>query len=266
MHTSYHVHSHWSDGTSDIPALLNAARECRLDEIGVSDHYVMLPRGAICSWSMPLEKLGEYLADLRAAADGFGEGPIVRCGVEADYFPEQVTAVRDALAPHAFDYVIGSVHYVDGFPIDESETYWAALSVEERDDVCRGYWDRITGLARSGLYDFVGHIDLTKKFGHRPAADLAREIGAALDAVAAAGMAVEINTAGWHALAREAYPEPAILRACRARGIPTLINADAHAPALLTRDFDRAVALAREAGYTEVVRYEGRKQVRHPLP
>jgi histidinol-phosphatase (PHP family) len=266
MHTSYHVHSRWSDGTSDIPALLDAAREFRLDEIGISDHYVMMPHGEICSWSMPLEKLGEYLADLRAAADGSGEGPVVRYGVEADYFPEQVEAVRDALAPHSFDYVIGCVHYVDGFPIDRSEADWAALSPEERDDVCRGYWDRIAGLARSGLYDFVGHIDLTKKFGHRPTADLSRETAKALDAVAAAGMAVEINTAGWHALAREAYPEPAILRACRKRGIPTLINADAHAPAYLTRDFDRAVALAREAGYTEVVRYEARRQIVHPLP
>jgi histidinol-phosphatase (PHP family) len=79
-------------------------------------------------------------------------------------------------------------------------------------------------------------------------------------------MAVEINTAGWHTVAREAYPEPALLRACRARDIPILINADAHAPAFLTRDFDRAVALARDAGYTLGVRFAGRQQIPHPLP
>jgi histidinol phosphatase-like PHP family hydrolase len=42
-------------------------------------------------------------------------------------------------------------------------------------------------------------------------------------------MAVEVNTDGWHTVSREAYPEPALLRACRERGIPTRINADAHA-------------------------------------
>lgn len=53
---------------------------------------------------------------------------------------------------------------------------------------------------------------------------------------------------------------------CRERGIPTLINADAHAPAFLTRDFDRAVALASSAGYTEVVRFAHRQRRAHPLP
>jgi histidinol-phosphatase (PHP family) len=79
-------------------------------------------------------------------------------------------------------------------------------------------------------------------------------------------MAVEVNTAGWHTASREAYPEPALLRACRERGIPTLINADAHAPAFLTRDFDRAVELARSAGYTEVARFARRQRRAHPLP
>jgi histidinol-phosphatase (PHP family) len=266
VHTSYHVHSRWSDGTSDIPALLAAAREAGIDEIGISDHYTLAPDGAVVSWSMPLDRLGEYLAEIREAAAALGERPVVRYGVEADYFPGQEEALREVLAAHPLDYVIGSVHYVDGFPVDETHPLWAALSDTEREQVFRGYWDRIAGLARSGLYDFVGHLDLTKKFGFRPTTDLSREIGAALDAIAASGMAVEINTAGWHTLAREAYPEPALLHACRARDIPILINADAHAPQFLTRDFDRAVALARDAGYTHVVRFADRRQTPHPLP
>lgn len=265
MYTSYHVHSRWSDGNSDIPTLLAAARRIGLDEIGISDHYTLAPGGMTVSWSMPTDRLGEYLAEICAAAAELGEPPVVRYGVEADYFPEQEAALREALAPHHLDYVIGSVHFVDGFPVDESAAFWETLSPGERDEVCRGYWARIAGLARSGLADIVGHIDLTKKFGYRPAADLSAEIGAALDAIAASGMAVEINTAGWHTVAREAYPEPGILRACRKRGIPILINADAHAPAFLTRDFDRAVALARDVGYTHVVRFAARTWRHHPL-
>jgi histidinol-phosphatase (PHP family) len=266
VYTSYHVHSRWSDGTSDIRALLVAAREANLDEIGVSDHYSLSPPGLTVSWSMPLDRLGEYLAEIRREAAELGERPVVRYGVEADYFPGMEDALRAVLAAHPLDYVIGSVHYVDAFPVDEKHPLWAALSPDERETVFRGYWERIAGLARSGLYDFVGHLDLTKKFGFRPTTDVSREIDAALDAIAQSGMAVEINTAGWHTVAREAYPEPALLRACRARDIPILINADAHAPAFLTRDFDRAVALARDAGYTHVVRFAGRQQIPHPLP
>jgi histidinol-phosphatase (PHP family) len=265
MYTSYHVHSRWSDGKSNIPALLEAAREAGLDEVGISDHYTLAPGRATVSWSMPLDRLAEYVAEIQDAAAATREGPIVRCGVEADYFPEQEAALREVLAAHPFDYVIGSVHFVDGFPVDGSAARWEALAPAERETLFRGYWERIAGLARSRLADIVGHIDLTKKFGFRPVSDLSQEIGTALDAVAAAGMAVEVNTAGWHTASREAYPEPALLRACRERGIPTLINADAHVPAHLTRDFDRAIALARAAGYAEVVRFERRQRRAHAL-
>src|SRR5262249_54814549 len=105
-----------------------------------------------------------------------------------------------------------------------------------------------------------------KKFGHRPTADLDNEESAALDAIAAAGMAIEINTAGWNLPAREAYPSLRLLRAARQRRIPLLINSDAHRPEHLTWEFDRARALARDAGYTELSRYAGRRRFAVPLP
>ena len=94
----------------------------------------------------------------------------------------------------------------------------------------KGYWERIGQMAASGIYDFAAHLDLPKKFGFRPTIDLAQEAHTALDALAAAGMAIEINTAGWSLPAREAYPSLDLLRAARERDIPLLINADAHRP------------------------------------
>jgi histidinol-phosphatase (PHP family) len=211
---------------------------------------------------MPLDRLGDYVAELRAAAEA-SVGLILRVGIEADYFPETVAELRDRLAAHPFDYVIGSVHYVDGFPIDASPTDWEPLSPAERDDVWRGYWSRVAGLARSGVYDWLAHPDLPKKFGFRPTADLSADAEAALQAVAAAGMAVEINTAGWSLPAAEAYPALNLLRRARALDIPLLINADAHRPDHLTRDFEPARALARAAGYTHLVRYHSRRPTAH---
>lgn len=265
MWSSYHVHSRWSDGQSDIRALVVAAREIGLWELGISDHYVMAPSGPPVEWSMPLDSLAEYLAEVAAAEEDAGPSLVIRRGVEADYFPETVAALRDALAPHPLDYVIGSVHYVDGFPIDENAGHWEALSVADRDRVIRGYWTRIAEMARTGLYDFCAHLDLTKKFGFAAGSDTEPEVSTALDAIAASGMPVEVNTAGWRTVSREAYPAPALLAACHRRGIPTLINADAHGPQFLTRDFDRAATLLRAAGYDEVVTYERRRVARMPL-
>ena len=74
MQTSYHVHSRWSDGQSDIPALIAAAREVGLAEIGISDHYVFAPDGKAVSWSMPLDGLSAYIADIDASAAEAGPG------------------------------------------------------------------------------------------------------------------------------------------------------------------------------------------------
>lgn len=262
MLTSYHNHTDWSDAACTLEQQIEGARQAGLDELGISDHYVLHPGGRQVDWTMPLDRLEEYVAAVRSAK---AAGLVLRLGIEADYFPETVDSLRERLAGKPFDYVIGSVHYVDGFPIDENAKNWDALSLDERNETWRLYWRRVKALAESGVYDFVAHLDLPKKFGHRPTIDLTAESNAALDAIAASDMAIEINTAGWSLPAQEAYPDLDLLRAARARDVPLLINADAHSPKHLTRDFDRARALAREAGYAELVRYEQRRRVPNPF-
>jgi len=94
---------------------------------------------------------------------------------------------------------------------------------------------------------------------------LSREDNNALEAIAASGAAIEINTAGWHVPAGEAYPSLSLLRRAFAREIPVVISAYAHTPQHLLRDFEKAIALAREAGYSEVVRFERREMIPAPL-
>ncbi len=263
MLLSYHNHTRWSDGVDTLTAYIEMARRMGVDELGVSDHYTLSPYGAAPAWSMPPDALQAYVDDVRAAAEG-SQDPALRLGVEADFFPETVGELGVRLAAQPFDYVIGSVHFIDHFPIDEDARDWACLSAAERDEVWRQYWRRIRGLAESGVCDVVGHLDLPKKFGYRPTVDLTAAADAALAAIARAGIAIEINTAGWGKPAREAYPSPELLRAVHRRGIPVLISADAHATGRLTRHFAAARALVRAAGYTELVRYERRR--RFPVP
>jgi histidinol-phosphatase (PHP family) len=261
--TSYHNHTTWSDGETSLAEQIAGAKAAGLLELGMSDHYTVSPT-EIVEWSMPLERLGDYVQEL-SEAKASTTGLIVRIGVEADYFPETVRELDERLLQQPFDYVIGSVHYVNGFPLDETKELWDALSADEVNEVWRGYWDRIVGLANSGAYDFVGHIDLPKKFGVFPTESQFEYEEAALNAVAAAGMAIEINTAGWYKPANEAYPTLDILRRANNKNIPLLINADAHHPDHLTRDFDKARTLALDAGYSSVVRYESRRTTSHAI-
>ena len=106
------------------------------------------------------------------------------------------------------------------------------------------------GAAVAGQAHIVAHIDLPKKFGFYANCDLRKEIGEALDAIAAASNkpVVELNTAGWHKPCADGYPTLEILRECRRREIPVTISADAHQSEHLLRDFDKAAARLAEAG------------------
>ncbi len=264
MLVSYHNHTGWSDGNATLDEQILGARDAGLDELGISDHYVMIPDGPPCCWSMPLDRLPTYVAEILDARN-HTSNPRIRLGVEADFFPETVETLREELARHPFDYIIGSVHFVDSFPVDSEAEDWQPLTEEQVNEKWELYWTRIRQLAESRVYDFAAHLDLPKKFGFHPTADLSSLEADALDAIASADMAIEINTAGWHKPCEEAYPSIRLLWEARRRDIPLLINADAHVPAHLTRDYGRAWDLAREAGYTELVRYEARRRIPYAL-
>jgi histidinol-phosphatase (PHP family) len=243
--------------------MIRAAEAAGLDEYGVSDHFVLTPDGQPIDWSMPLDRLEEYVAGVQAAA---AQASItVRLGIEVDFFPETVAEVVARLSPYPFDYLIGSVHYVDRFPIDACADDWQMLSAAEVTEKHRLYWVRLAELARSGAFDFVGHLDLAKKFGSRPSVPVTAEIAAALQAVAGAGLAVELNTAGWDKPCAEAYPSLELLRRCREAGIPVLMNDDSHAPRTIGAHFERGARLLQQAGYQEVVRFANRERTAHPL-
>jgi histidinol-phosphatase (PHP family) len=257
MIATYHNHSTFSDGSASIDRLVETARALGVDELGVSDHFVAGPGGPRPRWAMPPERLAEYVRTVRAHQGG--SSLVVRLGIELDWFPGHAEAIAAAIAGIDFDYIIGSVHSVNGFRIDMSAEEWRPLTVEQRDERHRQYWRCVRSMAASGLYDIAAHLDLPKKFGFRATADLSDVIGEALDAIAAASMIVELNTAGWHKPAEECYPTPEILRQCRRRDIDVTLSADAHHPEHLLRDFARGAAVLAAAGYERVARFAGRE-------
>jgi histidinol-phosphatase (PHP family) len=244
--------------------MIESARGVALDELGISDHFALAPDGLQCSYALKHDQLRDYVSQIREAA-GSPEGPVIRLGLEVDYFPETIETVRHHLAPYPFDFLICSVHFVNGFPVDVDSKPWRELSADSRNGIWRGYWHNLRAAVQTKMFDFVAHFDLPKKFGLFPSVDLTGEALSVLDAMAEAGMAVEINTSGWDKPVQEAYPALYYLKEANRRKIPLVINADAHRADGLVRHFDRARTLAKEAGYTEVVAYRARRRFAHPL-
>lgn len=233
-----------------------------LEEIGFSDHAPM-PRDDFDDWRMHQDQLAEYVARVTQARHTHPRLRI-KLALEVDYLPGYEGWIRDLAARQPWDYLIGSVHYLGDWDIDNPRklSRW-----QERDpaEVWRAYCAQLTRAAASGLFDIIGHADLAKKFAIYPAEDPGPWFAPFWAAARAAGVAIELNTAGLRKECREIYPSRALLEAAFAAGVPITFGSDAHAPEEVGADFDRALALARAVGYTRWVRFTQRRREEVPL-
>lgn len=233
-------------------------------EIGFSDHAPM-PTDGYDEWRMLLNELPEYLEMAEEAKKKFPDYTI-RVALEVDFLPGQEDWVRDLSERYHWDYLMGSVHYLEnGWDIDNpaKKDLWAQSDINS---IWKRYFERLTLAAESGLFNIIGHIDLPKKFNYRPTCDCTSLYRNFLKAAAKTGTAIEINTAGWDKECKEAYPSFDILSMAHTEDVPLTFGSDSHSPHSVGNYFDKALSLARQAGYTHSIRLSGRKPSSHPLP
>ncbi len=85
---------------------------------------------------------------------------------------------------------------------------------------------------------------------------------ATLQAIARAGLVLEVNTRGiYKQKTRELYPSQWVLAQVRNLQIPLTLNSDAHHPREITEQFSYAAAILRGVGFTHLHSlYENRWQ------
>ncbi|GAK50119.1 histidinol phosphate phosphatase HisJ family [Candidatus Moduliflexus flocculans] len=256
----YHIHTTLCGHASgSMEEYIEFALTQPLREIGFSDHLPMI-KWAHPEYAMPFEKLLEYVQRVLALRQTYPQLPI-KLGIEADYYsPAEEAATRSLLAQHPFDYVYGSVHFVEDWAIDDPHNLdqWERVGV---DTVYELYFAQLQKAARSGLFDIVTHTDLPKKFGHRPTKDFSALIETTIRSYKDAGMVVEINTSGLRKPVKEMYPAIEILKLLKKYEIPLVFGSDAHAPDQVGRDFAQARQMAQACGFTEIAVFEQRKIV-----
>jgi histidinol-phosphatase (PHP family) len=240
--------------THAVDPFVETAQAAGIDEIGFTEHVYYFRRTRSL-WSVPYHiercvyELEPYVEAVVGARD---RGLPVKLGLEVDYVPGREEETRELLSPYPWDYLLGSIHYIDGLGVDDEPRLLDAVGVEE---TWRRYFDTLSAAARSGLFDSLSHPDLVKIFGMRPRSF---DYGEVSDAIAESGVAIEVSTAGLRKPVGELYPHPDFLAACRSRGVPVTMGSDAHVPALVGRDFDHARELLHSAGYETITIFDAR--------
>ena len=95
----------------------------------------------------------------------------VKFGLEVCYIPETADMLSDILDNYDFDFLTGSVHWIDGWGFDHmgQKELWKSKNIEE---VYRRYYEIMFQLCESGLFNGLAHPDSIKCFGYKPNIDL----------------------------------------------------------------------------------------------
>ncbi|MGH9181087.1 MAG: hypothetical protein ACRDY5_05165, partial [Acidimicrobiales bacterium] len=177
---------------------------------------------------------------------------------------DDVAALLDG---YPLDIVLGSVHWLGAWGFDHwtEPAFGAEWSSRSTGDVWAAYASAVEELAASGLCDVLAHADLPKVAGRAgvPSDDLYDRLA---EAVAAAGMAAEVSSAGWRKPVGEPYPAPGLLRRFRDRGVVVTTGSDAHHRGDVGRGVADLAGRLAAAGYDEVTAFAGRARRPVPLP
>ncbi|NPV72700.1 MAG: histidinol-phosphatase [Pelotomaculum sp.] len=261
MPVDNHLHTFLcGHATGKIEDYLQEAVRKGIQEVGFADHlplYFLPPGEVIPGYAMKEEELPAYVSMVRKHAS---RSPVmVKLGIEADYVPGCEEKLARLLRTYPFDYVIGSVHFLDGWGfdnIDEVEEY----SRREIDLVYEQYFHLVQQAALSGLFDVMAHPDLIKKFNFRPTRDITPLYEDTAKAFKRAGVCVEVNTAGLRYPAGEVYPSLNLLKIFFKHGLPVTMGSDAHRPEQVGAGLAEALRLIKEAGYTEIAVFSARRR------
>lgn len=257
----YHLHTKLcGHACGEMEEYLAAVARQGLTEVGFADHlplYFLPPSERDPGLAMAAEDLPVYVEAVRKLE---GDSPVrVKLGIEADYVPGWENRLAALLASFPFDYILGSVHFIDGWGFDNPAEMEGYRRYDNK-TLYRRYFTLVQQAALSGLFDIIAHPDLIKKFGFPPPDGLIPLYEETAAAFKKAGICMEINTAGLRAPAAEIYPSREFLHICCRHGVLVTLGSDAHRPADAGAGLPEAVALIKEAGYREVAVFKKRKR------
>ncbi len=233
-------------GEGRLRDVLEAAVAKGFSSYGVTEHAArdeerfLYPNERDMGWTIEKvqDDFARYAETVFALAEEFADRLTVLRGMEAEVVPadryaELMLGYRQRFS---FDYLVGSVHYVDEMPIDNT-----AAQFEEAIEAFGGleglgirYYHTIAEMTAALKPEVVGHFDIIRKLGHAfgdvatPAIRAAA--GEALEVVRQHGAILDLNTAGLRKGLATPYPDAWVLGLARDMNIPFALGDDSHAP------------------------------------
>jgi histidinol-phosphatase (PHP family) len=220
---------------------------------GFTDHA---PMDFDPTYRMKFSEIDKYFSMIDEVAEKYKNKIEILKGFEVDYLPKYHD---DRVLKSDVDYLIGSIHFLQGWGFDNPE-FIGNYEKVDIDELWKLYFSELENMAKSELFQIVGHLDLLKVFKFLPkknrVGDLVQET---LKAVKKSGMAIEINASGLRKPIAETYPSREILELVKDFKIPITTSSDAHSPKQVGMFKAEIEKLVKEIGFTEAAIFRKRQ-------
>lgn len=254
--------------------VLQAAIAAGYHTFGLSEHAPRLgerylyPKERELGWSVAkvVNDFERYAQRITQVASEFEDDLLVLRGFEAEVVPHDkyVDIMLEYRNRHPFDYMVGSVHYVDDISIDSSKKEFedAMAGRGGLEPLAIKYYSLVSEMVHALKPEVVGHLDLLRKnagpYGPVDTPAIREAAYDTLDSIAAHDCILDLNTAGYRKGLGGPYLAPWILEAVKEKGIGVCFGDDSHGPAevgegieaareyLLTNDIRHVTVLTRE--------------------
>lgn len=256
------LHNHTAlcnHATGTTEEYIKRAIELKIDVFGFSEHA---PMNFDEKYRLKLEDKEFYENDILSLKEKYKNNIEILLGYEVDYLK------GDYILPEVInskvDYLIGSVHFLnqngDAWGFDNPE-FIGQYKNKNIDTIWEDYFEAITNMAKSNMFNIVGHLDLIKVFKFLPKKDIKTITKDALKQIKKSNMVVEINSAGYRKPIAEQYPSKKLLELCYELDIPISFSSDAHSIDQVGLNYEKATSLAREVGYTKCTYFQQQEKI-----
>lgn len=256
MNTKQNLHTHtiYVDGKDTLEELVLEAVKRGFGSIGFSEHSYL--KYSSFSNKLTTYKTELYKKEITALREKYRGLIDIYCGLEYDFYSEVDTS--------SFDYLIGSVHYLDCDGRVVSFDCGLNGTIQYINDNFSGnsiafakkYFETVARLPEKGNFDIIGHFDLITKnndVGRFLDTSAPKYLDMGLSAIHALNGKIpffEINTGaisrGYKSLP---YPQMEFLREFRKCGFGAVITSDCHNKDFIDCSFCEAEEILLMAGF-----------------
>jgi histidinol-phosphatase (PHP family) len=264
MLIDYHVHTAFSaDCRASMQEQCEAALQAGVQQIAFTEHEEYHPEEVRPGYF----DHSAYMLELDRCRRLFDGRLVIRAGIEVSEPHRYAAQSQPVLAAHPWDFVLGSLHWLDVNTNALSPEFFTGHGANSGDwrESFRAYFREMLNMARHGDFDAIAHFDYPARYGARyfgDAYDIREyepEIRPVLRAVIERGKGIEINTGSLRKGMPNTCPAQPVVDWYRELGGRLLtVGSDSHRTQDVGAGIPLAMQMARAAGFTHLAVYERR--------